>query len=115
MHRPKIVYDTLFDAAWQTLRTFGKDRRHLGAKTGMISILHTWGQELALHPHIHCIIPGGGLSVQGKWRMACGKDKYLFSVKAMSSVFRAKYVQVLKEKIPDLDKVLINSLFKKSG
>lgn len=113
MHQPKIVYDTLFDAAWQTLQTFGKDHRHLGAKTGMIAILHTWGQQLGLHPHIHCIVPGGGLSVQGKWRMARGKDKYLFCVKAMSAVFRAKYVHILKEKIPDLDKVLLNSLFKK--
>jgi hypothetical protein len=113
MHQPKIVYGTLFDAAWQTLQTFGEDHRHLGAKTGMISILHTWGQELTLHPHIHCIVPGGGLTVQGKWRMARGKDKYLFCVKAMSGVFRAKYVQILKEKVHGLDKVLINSLFKK--
>jgi hypothetical protein len=113
MHQPKIVYDTLFEAAWHTLGTFGKDHRHLGAKTGMISILHTWGQELVLHPHIHCIVPGGGLTGQGRWKTARGKDKYLFSVQAMSLVFRAKYVQVLKEKIPGLDIALINSLFKK--
>jgi hypothetical protein len=113
MHQPKIVYDTLFEAAWDTLRAFGKDRRHLGAKTGMISILHTWGQQLTLHPHIHCIVPGGGLTVKGKWKTARGKDKYLFSVQAMSPVFRAKYVQMLKEKLPGLDTVLLDSLFKK--
>ena len=113
MHQPKIVYDSLFEAAWQTLDTFGKDHRNLGAKTGMVSILHTWGQELTLHPHLHCIVPGGGITKQGKWRMARGKDKYLFCVKAMSIVFRAKYVQKIKEKIPDIDKALINSLFKK--
>ena len=113
MHQPKIVYDSLFDAAWQTLDTFAKDHRNLGAKTGMVSILHTWGQEITLHPHLHCIVPGGGISQQGKWRTARGKDKYLFSVKAMSIVFRAKYVQLIKDRVPDLDKQLLNSLFKK--
>ena len=79
----------------------------------MVSILHTWGQELTLHPHLHCIVPGGGITKQGKWRTARGKDKYLFSVKAMSIVFRAKYVQIIKEKIANLDKALLDSLFKK--
>ena len=70
MHQPKAVYDSLFAAAWSTLNRFGKDPRHLGAQTGMISILHTWGQQLTLHPHLHCIVPGGGLTRAGHWKTA---------------------------------------------
>lgn len=113
MHLPKIVYDTLFEAAWATINAFGKDGKHLGAQTGMISILHTWGQQLTLHPHLHCIIPGGGLTQQGKWKTARSKGKYLFPVKALSKVFRAKYVEVLKQKINNLDKSMIDELFRK--
>lgn len=81
----------------------------------MISILHTWGQQLTLHPHLHCIVPGGGITINDKWKYAKTKGKFLFPVEAMSKVFRAKYVQILKSKIPDLDKILIDSLFKKTG
>ncbi|WMJ72206.1 transposase [Cytophagaceae bacterium ABcell3] len=88
MGKPKEVYDTLFEAAWETVATFASDPQHLGAKAGMVSILHTWGQTLSLHPHLHCIVPGGGLTKQGKWKAAKGKKKsgkrkakYLFSGK----------------------------------
>ncbi len=113
LHQPKAVYDALFEAAWGTINTFGDNPKNLGAATGMISILHTWGQQVSLHPHLHCIVPGGGLSKQGKWKTAKSKGKYLFPVKAMSKVFRAKYVKSLQAKISNLDKSLINGLFKK--
>jgi hypothetical protein len=113
LYKPKEVYDALFEASWGTVKTFGNDHKHLGANTGMIAILHTWGQTLTLHPHVHCIVPGGGLTKQGQWKTARSEGKYLFPVKAMSKVFRAKYVEALKSKIPDLDKGLVNSLFKK--
>jgi hypothetical protein len=113
LYRPKAVYDTLFEAAWQTLLVFGKDEKHLGARPGMIAVLHTWGQSLSLHPHLHCIVPGGGLSKAGYWKKAKTQGKFLFPVKAMSKVFRAKYVQGLKEKLPDMDRQLVNALFKK--
>jgi hypothetical protein len=120
MRQPKQVYDALFAASWDTINTFGKDAKHLGAQTGMISVLHTWGQQLTLHPHLHCIVPGGGLNKQGKWKVAgskgkpaCRSGRYLFPVKAMSKVFRAKYVAVLKNKISGLDKALMDELFKK--
>lgn len=113
LHSPRIVYDTLFEAAWQTLLTFATDTKHLGARPGMVAVLHTWGQTLSLHPHLHCIVPGGGLTERGKWRSARGKGKYLFPVRAMSRVFRAKYVQGLKEKLPEVDRELVNALFKK--
>lgn len=112
MHQPKQVYDALFEAAWDTINTFGKDAKHLAAQTGMIAILHTWGQQLTLHPHLHCIIPGGGLNKKGKWKVARSKGKYLFPVKALSKVFRAKYVAALKQKITDIDKRIVNDLFK---
>jgi hypothetical protein len=95
IHQPKLVYDTLFDAAWETLAAFGKNK---GLKMGMIAVLHTWGQNLSLHPHLHCIVPGGGVDKAGNWQNIRADGKFLFSVKAMSLVFRAKYCQKLKER-----------------
>jgi hypothetical protein len=113
MHKPGEVYGTLFEAAWETIAAFAKDPRHLGARTGMICILHTWGQTLALHPHLHCIVPGGGLTAAGHWKTARCKGKFLFPVKAMSKVFRAKYLQKLREKLT-VDKNLQDNLYKKA-
>src|SRR5580658_3816062 len=62
-----VVYDILFKAAAEAIRTIGADPKHLGAETGMIAILHTWGQTLTHHPHLHCIVPGGGLAPDGRW------------------------------------------------
>lgn len=98
---PRIMYTSLFDAAWNTINTFSKDEKHLGATTGMISILHTWGQQLTLHPHVHCIIPAGGLTKQGKWKHCKTNGNYLFPVKALSVVFRAKYMQHLRKHIAE--------------
>jgi hypothetical protein len=109
LHRPDAVYAALFTAAWQTLDAFGKKE---GLQLGMIAVLHTWGQNLALHPHLHCIVPGGGIDADGKWKRKLRSDKYLFAVKALSKVFRAKYVAGLRRM--DLgDKGLLDSLFKK--
>lgn len=99
IREPKLIYQTLFRAAWQTVKVFSKDEKHLGAKSGIISILHSWGQNLSLHPHIHCIIPGGGLTNLGIWKNAKNDGKYLFPVKAMSKVFRAKFVAMLGQAI----------------
>lgn len=112
MYQPKAVYDSLFEAAWATVACFAKDPAHLGAKAGMIAILHTWGQQLSLHPHLHCIVPGGGITKKGKWKTAKSKGKFLFPVKAMSKVFRAKYVKALKSRIQP-QKELIDALFQK--
>jgi hypothetical protein len=100
LHQPALMYGLLFDAVWATVNCFGKDHKWLGAQTGMIAILHTWGQTLSLHPHLHCIVPGGGLSKQGKWKTARSDGKYLFNVKAMSDVFRGKYIALIKEVFP---------------
>ena len=109
MHQPKLVYDALFKSVWQTVNQFG---RMANVQLGMIGVLHTWGQNLSLHPHLHCIVPGGGVDGKGKWQKQIRSSKYLFSVKALSKVYRAKYVAALREK-GIADKPLIESLFKK--
>lgn len=114
LHKPAEMYSMLFQTAWSVLQTFGHDPKWLGAQTGMISILHTWGQTMVLHPHLHCIVPGGGLTKQGKWKTAKANGKYLFSVKAMSKVYRGKFIALLKEKLPtEISPAFINELYKK--
>jgi hypothetical protein len=86
----------LFLAGKYTIMKLGQDEKHLGATMGLISVLHTWGQNLSLHPHIHCIVPGGGVTKAGYWKMCRGKGKYLFPVKAISAVFRGKFMEMFK-------------------
>ena len=109
LHKPKLVYDTLFKAAWETVEAFtGKHN-----KAGMISILHTWGQNLSLHPHIHCIIPGGFVDRNGTWKLSKFEGKFLFSVKAMSKVYQAKYVALLRASDIKVEQSTYDALFKK--
>lgn len=112
LYEPAKIYKLLFDTAWSVMKSFAHDQKHLGAETGMISILHTWGQNLSLHPHIHCIVPGGGLTNAGFWKHARGDGKFLFPVKAMSQVFRARFVNGLRNTIKDLHRSFYNDLFK---
>ena len=119
IQHPKQVYNALFKSAWQTLQAFSDDPKYLNAKMGMISILHTWGQTLTLHPHIHCIVPNGGLSKNGRWvfpkkqtAKSNRKQKYLFPKKAMSKVFRAKFMACLRKDI-QIPQSTAKLLFKK--
>ena len=109
LYNPKVLYDSLFAASWQTLNAFGKDK---GLKMGMIALLHTWGQNLSLHPHLHCIVPGGGVNQLGRWQNLRSNGKFLFAVRAMSRVFRAKFMACLKGQI-ELEKPLRETLFTK--
>jgi hypothetical protein len=109
----KIVYSSLFKAAWQTLQQFGDNPKHLGGRMGMIAVLHTWGQNLSLHPHLHCIVPGGGLNKAGKWKKAKNHGKYLFNVKSMSQVFRSKYVAELRKSELKISQKVYNTVFSK--
>jgi hypothetical protein len=109
LYQPKVVYDALFASVWATLHQFGKTE---GLLLGTIAVLHTWGQNLSLHPHLHCIVPGGGIDEKGKWKPQLRTDKYLFPVKALSKVFRAKYVQQLRDS-GIADQALLESLFQK--
>ncbi len=118
MHYPKQMYDLLFAASHQTIAAFANDEKHLGGTAGMISILHTWGQNLSLHPHIHIVIPGGGIAPSGCWKNAKNKGRYLFPVKAMSIVFKNKYMEGflkwLKEQNKNMDPSLRKTLYNKN-
>ncbi len=94
LRNKRLVYKVLFEAAAQTLLEVAANPRHLGAKIGFLAILHTWGQNLALHPHLHCVIPGGGLSADGKW-IAC-RPGFFLPVRVLSRVFRGKFIALLK-------------------
>ena len=88
-----VVYDILFKAAAETVRTIGADPKHLGAETGMIAILHSWGQTLTHHPHVHCIVPGGGLAPDGRW-VAC-RPGFFLPVHVLSRLYRRLFLERL--------------------
>lgn len=111
LHKPWLIYNLLFKTAWAVVRGFADNPKYLGAKTGMIAVLHTWGQNLSLHPHLHCIVPGGGIGQSGNWKPLPKKGKYLFPVRAISKVFRAKFVAGLRkhtDQPPDFYQKLFN-------
>ena len=113
LYEPKLVYNLLFKTAWSIIGDFGANPKFLGAKMGMIAILHTWGQNLSLHPHLHCIVPGGGITKSGKWKPTKGKGKYLFPVRAMSKVIRARFVAGLRKELgKSRSRSFYESLFK---
>ena len=76
-HNKQVVYNILFRAASGTLRTITADPKHLGAEIGFLAVLHTWGQTLHHHPHVHCVVPGGGLSPDGTRWIACRPGFFL--------------------------------------
>jgi hypothetical protein len=93
----KAFYEAQFDCVWATLRNFGYS--HYGVETGAICVLHTWGQNLSLHPHIHCIVPAAGLTLKGKLKDIGHQGKYLYPVKMLSTVFRGKLLEKLKDQL----------------
>jgi hypothetical protein len=90
---PNELYEILFQASKETLFAFGNDPKHLGAQLGIISILHTWGQNLSLHPHVHMIVPGGGFTKDNAWKNSASKGDFLFPIKAMAKVYRGKFME----------------------
>jgi hypothetical protein len=88
---PRVIYTLLFRAAADTLLTFGHDPRHLGGTIGITAILHTWGQNLSQHLHLHCLVTGGALTTD-RSRWIAGRSSFLFPVRALSTVFRAKFL-----------------------
>lgn len=91
LQNKKVVYDLLFCASSRTLLQIAADPKHLGAQIGFLSVLHTWGQNLQAHPHVHCVIPSGGLST-GYQRWIHPRYPFLLPVKVLSRVFRGKFV-----------------------
>jgi Putative transposase/Transposase zinc-binding domain len=93
---PRVIYTLLFRAAADTLLAFGRDPRYLGGTIGITAILHTWGQTLAQHLHLHCMVTGGALAGDGaEWIR--GHASFLFPVRALATVFRAKYLAGLRQ------------------
>jgi hypothetical protein len=93
---PRRLYALLFRAAAATLQCFARDPRHLGAELGITAVLHTWGQNLSQHVHLHCVVTGGGLSADGQ-RWVHARQRFLFPVRALSKVFRGKFLAGLSQ------------------
>ena len=93
----KVMYGLLFEKSWQTLNGFAQNPEFLGATPGAISILHTWDQQLKFHPHIHMIVPAGGLDKNNKWKNSKQNGQFLFDVKEMSKVFSATFAKKLRQ------------------
>jgi Putative transposase/Transposase zinc-binding domain len=96
LHHPRRLYDLLFQAASQSLLTLAADPKRLGAQLGITAILHTWGQNLLFHPHLHCVVTGGGLSPDGS-RWIATRPGYLLPVKVLARLFRGKFLAGVKE------------------
>lgn len=91
----KIVYNILFRTSAEALKQLAQDTRYVGAEIGMIAVLHTWGRDLSYHPHVHYLVPAGGLSFDGEY-WASSKDNFFVPVKALSILFRAKFRDALR-------------------
>ena len=90
---PALVYDLLFKVTAQTLRIIAADPKHLGVRVGMTAVLHTWGSALSHHPHLHCIVPGGGLAPDNQWKPS--KRGFFLSVRVLSRLFRRLFLEQL--------------------
>lgn len=94
LHNQRMYYDLLFSAVWNTLRSFGYT--HYGVESGAVAVLHTWGQNLSLHPHIHCIVPAAGVTLDGTWKNIGHSGRYLYPVRQLSDAFKGKFLDSLK-------------------
>jgi hypothetical protein len=95
LQNKRVVYGVLFRAVAETLKDVAAAPKHLGAEIGFLAVLHTWGQNLMHHPHIHCVVPAGGISPDGQRWLSC-KDDFFLPVRVLSRVFRGKFVDYLK-------------------
>lgn len=93
--QPRAMYELLFAATAATLQELAADPTHLGAQLGVLAVLHTWGQNLERHPHLHCVIPGGGLSLDGQRWISC-RPGFFLPVRVLSRLFRGKFLAALR-------------------
>lgn len=100
LQNKRVFYNILFRAASQTLLRIAADPKHLGAEVGFLAVLHTWGQNLLHHPHLHCVVPGGGLSADGQRWVACRKGFFL-PVRVLSRLFRRLFLEQLSQAFDD--------------
>jgi hypothetical protein len=92
----RVVYDILFHTIAETLKTIGADPKHLGAEIGFFAVLHSWGQNLMFHPHLHCVVPGGGLSADGQRWVRC-RARFFLSVRVLSRLFRRLFLESMEK------------------
>ena len=97
LHNQRMYYDLLFAAVSQTLRLFGYT--HYGVEGGAVCVLHTWGQNLSLHPHIHCIVPAAGYTLDGQWKNIGHSGQYLYPVHQLSDAFKGRFLDSLKRSL----------------
>jgi len=100
LQNKKVIYDLLFRTCAETLLEVARDPRHLGAEIGFFSVLHTWSQKLEHHPHLHCVVPAGGLSPDQR-RWIHSRDHFFLPVKVLRRVFRGKFVAALRQAFED--------------
>jgi hypothetical protein len=105
LHNQRIYYDLLFAAVWQTLRSFGYS--HYGVESGAVCVLHTWGQNLSLHPHIHCIVPAAGYTLKGQWINIGHSGQYLYPVHQLSDAFKGRFLDSLKRSLRKQNKLAL--------
>ena len=111
-----LFYKTLFESVWNVLQQFGYTK--YGVESGAICVLHTWGQNLSLHPHIHCIVPSAGLTLAGNLKRITKQGKYLYTVGMLSTVFRGKLLEKIKHRLRQTMQLsqyqsLLNDVWKK--
>jgi Putative transposase len=92
----ELVLGILFRATAETLRTIAADPKHLGAEIGFFAVLHTWGQNLQFHPHLHCVVPGGGLSPDGQRWVSSRRPDFFLPVRVLSTLFRRLFLEALQ-------------------
>ena len=98
----KMFYNLMFSAVWRTLHSFGYT--HYGVESGAVCILHSWGQNLSLHPHVHCIVPAAGYSIRGEWKnIGKSESNFLYPVHQLSIAFKGKFLDSLKRKLKKMD------------
>jgi hypothetical protein len=112
LRNKKAFYNILFKAASETLLTLAEDPKYLGAAIGFFAILHTWGQNLLDHPHLHCVVPAGGLAADGSRWKKIPYGKFLFPVKVMSALFRGKFLDFFKAAVRDKE-ILFHGVLEK--
>ncbi len=103
------LYSLLFQASSETVLELCADKKYLGAKPGITAVLHTWGQNLMFHPHVHMIVTGGGLTKDNQWRKS--KEKFFLPIRVLSAKFEGKFLALLREKVPDIDKGILDACY----
>ena len=105
LYNQRMYYDLLFSSAWHTLRTLGYTR--YGVESGAVAVLHTWGQNLSLHPHLHCIVPAAGYTLDGKRKNIGHGGRYIYPVRQLSEVFKYRFLDSLKRALKKQNELLL--------